>query len=80
MQRCSRRHLLHTVAVAGLGLLLWQRDRTAEAVALENCFWQKVSGPYCDTAGRQIENWCHRCCAGTYCWTEWCELRVVGSC
>ena len=74
----NRRRFLGLLLV-GMSRLALQQEVT-QAAALETCHWLKTAGPFCDSSGWLVERWCYRCCAGTLCWTEWCELRVVGAC
>jgi hypothetical protein len=84
-QRTNRRQVLRAaskiVAGTGLGVALHALGelRTPRQASAEHCFWVKGSGPFC-SSGQLKEQWCFRCCAGTQCWTEWCENRVVGTC
>jgi hypothetical protein len=77
-QRLTRRRLLRLLLGAGAASAL-SFPVSQEEAAAENCYWHKVLGPTCN-GGQKLEQWCYRCCAGGYCWTEWCEWRVVGSC
>jgi hypothetical protein len=79
-QRMSRRLMLRLAGRLAVGLgvagAFGIQSKPAKA---ETCHWKKVYGPVCN-GGQYIEQWCYRCCAGTSCWTEWCQWQVVGSC
>ncbi len=74
----SQRHLLGVMAGIVVGAVTISRPD--DAAALENCYYRKERGPYCDPDGNLVEVWAYRCCAGTTCWVEWRETRVVGTC
>lgn len=74
----SRRHLLRVLA--GMAIVTGAISRPDDTVALETCYYRKERGPYCDANGDLVEVWAYRCCAGTTCWVEWRETRVVGKC
>ena len=78
-QRLTRRQLLGLVSAVGLASAFSTTTQDRQATALENCYWRKTLGPTC-SGGDVVEKRCYVCCAGTSCWTEWCEWRVVGSC
>lgn len=78
-QRLTRRQLLRLVLGLGGAAMIPVLEEPVAVAARENCYWRRVYGPTC-SSGQMIERWCFMCCAGTSCWTEWCEWRAVGSC
>ena len=77
-QRYTRRELLRRLVGGGVAGVVVLGIKPKGAVA-EHCYWRKVYGPSCN-GGQKLEQWSYTCCAGTTCWVEWYEWRVVGSC
>jgi hypothetical protein len=80
----SRRAILRKLGSAAallVGIAASSRGKegaAANEIALNNCFWRKEA-TVC-SGGVLKEKWCHICCYGLECETEWCEWRVVGTC
>ena len=78
--KLSRRRFSQLVIGVLGGLTYPSIIQRNQAVAFENCYWVKISGPTCNANRQLVERWCYRCCASTDCWYEGCEYRVVGKC
>ena len=75
----SRRRFVQLVTASVAGAVAPFLNAKSQVTALENCYWQKMRGPYCRN-GVLYEDWCWRCCASIDCWYEFCETRPIGSC
>lgn len=78
-RRLTRRQVLRGFLGLGVASAIAVGDEPVEVVAREHCYWERSYRPTC-SGGQMVEQWCFVCCAGTMCWVEWCEWRVVGSC
>ena len=77
--RTTRRTFVRAGLGAAFGLVV-ARVRGREpntALALDNCYWQTVSGPVCQLGRLKVYK-CYICCQP--CETVYCEWQDLGAC
>jgi hypothetical protein len=58
-QRLSRRRFARFI-VGAFGATAYSLfTRRDQALALENCYWKKMSGPTCNPSHQLVERWCY---------------------